>query len=70
MNMSKPNRDIFEAVLSGANIKAEETLFLDDGPANVEMARSLGIESWLVEYPNQWVSRMDKLILEQLSVSQ
>ena len=62
MNMSKPNANIFEEVLRDANIKAEETLFLDDGPANVEAARRLGIESWLVEFPDQWVSKIQKLI--------
>ncbi|MCW3807927.1 HAD family hydrolase [Plebeiibacterium marinum] len=65
MGMSKPNRNIFEALLKDAGIKAEETLFLDDSKANVEAARKLGIESWLVEYPDQWVPRMKALIKER-----
>ncbi|MGQ1787937.1 MULTISPECIES: HAD family hydrolase [unclassified Saccharicrinis] len=69
LNMSKPNKDIFEEVLRDANIKAEETLFLDDGLANVQTAKSLGIESWLVEFPDQWVPNMKELISSQLSVS-
>ncbi len=62
MGMSKPNHIIFETVLSDANIKAEETLYLDDSSANVEAARNLGIESWLVEYPDQWVPMLNQLL--------
>ncbi len=67
LNMSKPHRNIFEAVINDANIKAEETLFLDDSPANVKTAESLGIESWLVEDPNLWVKKMNLLIEEKVS---
>lgn len=62
MGMSKPSAQIFEAVLNDANINAEETLFLDDGPANIKVAQSLGIESWLVEFPDQWVPKMNELL--------
>ncbi|WP_075590446.1 HAD family hydrolase [Labilibacter marinus] len=64
MNMSKPHENIFTALLEHANIKAEETLFLDDGPANIETAKRLGIESWLIEHPDEWVPRMNALIQE------
>ncbi len=64
MNMSKPNENIFAALLSDAGIVASETLFLDDSPANVAAAQKLGIESWLVEYPDQWVPKMNALIEE------
>ncbi len=62
MNMSKPNANIFQTLLKDANIKAEETLFLDDSIVNVEVAEKLGIESWLVEYPDQWVSKIKELM--------
>ena len=64
MKMSKPNENIFAALLSDAGIMASETLFLDDSPANVATAEKLGIESWLVEYPDQWVPKMNALIEE------
>ena len=64
MGMSKPNDIIFETVLKDAVLKAEETLYLDDSLANVEAARNLGIESWLVEFPDQWVPRMNQLLKE------
>lgn len=39
----KPDREAFEDVLSTANIKAEETLFLDDNIQNVKSAKELGL---------------------------
>ncbi len=59
MKMSKPNENIFAALLSDAGIIANETLFLDDSPANVATAQKMGIESWLVEHPDQWVPKMN-----------
>lgn len=44
MGMAKPDRAIFEAVIKDAGIKPEETLFLDDGKANIEMAKSIGFQ--------------------------
>jgi len=49
MGMVKPNTDIFEAILADAGVQADECLFLDDGPKNIETAQKLGIQSYLVE---------------------
>ena len=46
MKMAKPDAEIFQAVLDDANILPEETLFLDDSPANCETARSLVIKTY------------------------
>ena len=42
MHMSKPNDDIFLAVLEQLGAKAEECLFIDDAQANVDAAKALG----------------------------
>ena len=42
MHMSKPNDDIFLAVLDKLGAKGEECLFIDDAQANVEAAQVLG----------------------------
>lgn len=42
MHMSKPNNDIFIAVLDRLGVKAEECLFIDDAQANVDAAQALG----------------------------
>ncbi|SMO60814.1 putative hydrolase of the HAD superfamily [Saccharicrinis carchari] len=62
MKMSKPNPNIFAALLKDADIKADETLFLDDSAANVTTAEQMGIESWLIEYPDQWVPKINALM--------
>lgn len=49
MGMAKPDKEIFEAVLSDAGVKPEECLFLDDGPKNIDMADKLGIQTYLVD---------------------
>lgn len=41
----KPDPAIFELLLSRYGLKAEETVFIDDGPANVETARHLGFNA-------------------------
>lgn len=44
----KPSKVAFEAVISGAKIKPEETLFLDDGQSNTDMAKEFGFRTYLV----------------------
>lgn len=50
----KPSATIFQRVLNEAELKAEETVFLDDGPANVEAANRLGIHGLLVPKNEDW----------------
>lgn len=46
VGMRKPNSEIFEFVLSENNLKAHETLFIDDSPQHVESAKKLGINAY------------------------
>ena len=48
MKMAKPDPEIFEAVLNDAQIKAEESLFIDDSVKNIQTASSLGIQTLFV----------------------
>lgn len=45
MGMTKPDPRIFQTMLSEADIKAEETLFIDDSEANCKAANELGIRT-------------------------
>jgi len=47
VKMRKPNEDIYNFVLSDAGIEAEETLFIDDNPANIKTAAALGWQTIL-----------------------
>lgn len=44
---AKPEKEIFEHIIKDANMKPEETLFFDDGPANIEAANKLGFQTYL-----------------------
>ncbi len=59
MGKAKPNKDIFEELLEDAGIKANETVFFDDSSANVAAAQELGIDSYVIEYPDQWMEMLE-----------
>jgi len=44
-NTAKPGNKIFEIILNRYQLKAEETLFIDDNQANTETAEKLGIKT-------------------------
>ena len=46
INLSKPNKNIYEFVLNEDNLIAEECLFIDDTKENTDAAKELGIHVW------------------------
>ncbi|MDH6354130.1 HAD superfamily hydrolase (TIGR01509 family) [Dysgonomonas sp. PH5-45] len=44
---AKPDKEIFEYVIRDSGINPEESLFLDDGPANLEAAKTFGLQTYL-----------------------
>ena len=49
----KPFPEIYQLTLSRFNLKAEESLFIDDKLRNIDAARELGIQSIHFENPDQ-----------------
>lgn len=43
--IKKPDAEIFRRVLNRLDVKAEEAAFVDDLPANIEVARALGLSA-------------------------
>lgn len=48
IQLRKPNANIYEFVLNENNLKAEESLFIDDTEENIISASKLGIHTWLL----------------------
>ncbi len=48
VNFRKPNDDIFNFVAKDADLKPEETLFIDDSRNNIEAAKKLGFKTHLL----------------------
>ncbi len=47
--MVKPNQEIYELLLERYGLKASECFFIDDVPANIQMAKELGFQAICVE---------------------
>lgn len=48
MNMAKPDEEIFQAILDTEQVQPSECLFLDDGIKNIEKAKNMGFQTYLV----------------------
>lgn len=49
IGIRKPNAAIFNFILKDSNLKATETLFIDDALSNIEAARKIGIQTFHVQ---------------------
>ncbi|MCK5823452.1 MAG: HAD family phosphatase [Bacteroidales bacterium] len=49
LNMRKPDKKIFHHVLDKNNLLANETLFIDDTLENIESAKQIGINAYLLK---------------------
>jgi epoxide hydrolase-like predicted phosphatase len=49
IGLTKPSKEIFEYLLEKENLTPEECLFLDDGLKNIETARNMGFQTYLVQ---------------------
>lgn len=58
----KPCREIFEMMLNGQESLPEETLFVDDGPRNVEIAASMGMRTLCPANNEDWIADLETII--------
>ena len=54
LKMRKPHDDIFKYALETVKAKPECILFIDDTPANIKAAQSLGIDARLIIPDTKW----------------
>ena len=60
----KPDHRIFELALNRFGIKAEETVFIDDNPKNVQAACELGIKGVLFQSKDLLLSKLFAIFAE------
>lgn len=53
VKMRKPDKEIYEMVLRENELRAAETLFLDDNLTNLQGAQSVGISTFQIKHPSQ-----------------
>lgn len=58
----KPAVEIFQQMLNGQQATAEETLFVDDSPANVAAAEALGIKTLCPQNNEDWTEQLKSLL--------
>ena len=58
----KPRSEIFEMMLKGQQALPEETLFVDDGPRNIEAAKALGMQTLCPQNNEDWILPLMNLL--------
>jgi 2-haloacid dehalogenase len=59
--MIKPNQEIYHLLLNRYNIKAENTIFIDDNLKNIKAAEEIGLHAIHFESPAQLETRLSSL---------
>jgi len=62
VKLLKPEREIYEHLVSRFGVRAEETVFIDDLPRNVEAARDVGLEAIRFESLEQCARELEALL--------
>lgn len=58
----KPSPEIFRRVIADSGMRPEETLFVDDGARNVEVARMLGFHTYMPAPREDFSIRFDEIL--------
>ncbi len=54
LHLSKPSEEIFNMVLKNAGLESEETMLIDDSPANCKTAATLGLQTYCPKPNEDW----------------
>ena len=66
MGMRKPDYDCFNKVLEDHNLKAHETLFIDDSLQHIEGAKKVGINAYLLNKEDSIIRLVPDIIQSEL----
>ena len=62
VQMMKPEPEVFRHLLAAFNLRAEESVFIDDLPANIESARQLGLRAICFKDAAQCRRELDQIL--------
>lgn len=62
MGLTKPDPRIFRELVDQAGLNPEETLFVDDGAANIAAGQAAGLHTLLAENGRSWVPQLKKIL--------
>lgn len=60
---TKPDRRIFEFMLTDSKMQPEEILFVDDGASNIAAGRELGMYTFQPENGSDWRDELANLLI-------
>ncbi|WP_373812433.1 HAD family hydrolase [Porphyromonas loveana] len=64
MGLCKPDKAIFLSMIADSGMVPEETLFVDDGPANVATAEALGFHTYCPVNGEDWIPTLERILSE------
>ena len=62
VGLAKPDRRIYELTCDQLQVRAEETIFVDDLPVNVNAAREIGLQGVLYQDNAQAIADINALL--------
>ena len=62
LGVMKPDAKFFQAVIDNEHILPEESLFVDDGPRNIEAARKLGFNTMCPKNGEDWTRALMEML--------
>lgn len=62
VHLLKPHKEIYEAFCQKFNVKPEECVFIDDKPANIEGAKSVGMSGIVFKNAAQLEAELESLL--------
>jgi len=65
LKVMKPDRAFFKAVIEGEGIRPEESVFIDDGPRNIEVGKSLGFHCICPANGADWRAELNSLLEQE-----
>lgn len=62
VKMMKPSADFFKLVIDSEGVDVNETIFVDDGPRNVEAAARLGLHTFCPTNGEDWTGQLKAIL--------